>query len=282
MKYITFCHHSNLISLGISEIWLDDSVDGEIHFPAYNIFRSDRNRHGGGIATFVRNSLQVTSLSNISVPASLSPHFESLWLNVKSPTIPYILVFGCCYRPPSASTSSLTVTFNFLEVLLSNYKNVIIAGDFNINHLKSNNKTTATSMRDFITTHSLTQPITLPTRVTPCSSTLLDIFLTTPSVPISSSGRLNICLSDHSPIFLKLCWRKTKSKLFPIRQRSFRKFNLDKFNDDLSRISWSDMDSLESPDEKLTFFQTVFTAILNRHAPWHTKRAKRKGVPWLS
>ena len=164
--------------LGISETWLNDSVDGEIHFPDYNIFRSDRNRHGGGITTFVRNCLQVTSLSNISVPASLSPHCESLWLNVKSPSITYNLVFGCCYRPPRAPTSSLTVTFNFLEVLLSNYRNVIIAGDFNINLLKSNNKTTATSMRDFITTHSLTQPITLPTRVAPSSSTLLDIFLT--------------------------------------------------------------------------------------------------------
>ena len=149
--------------LGISETWLDDSVDGEIHFPDYNIFRSDRNRHGGGIATFVRNSLQITGLEYFCSCL----HFESLWLNVKSPSIPHNLVFGCCYRPPSAPTSSLTVTFNFLEVLLSNYKNVIIAGDFNINLLKGNNKTTATSMRDFITTHFLTQPITLPTRVTP-------------------------------------------------------------------------------------------------------------------
>ena len=25
-----------------------------------------------------------------------------------------------------------------------------------------------------------------------------------------------------------------------------------------------------------------FTAILGHHAPWHTKRTKRKGVPWIS
>ena len=131
-------------------------------------------------------------------------------------------------------------------------------------------------MRDFITTHSLTQPITLPTRVTPSSSTLLDIFLTTPSVPISSSGLLNICLSDHSPIFLKLCWRKTKSKLLPIRQRSFRKFNLDKFYDDLSRISWSDMGSLESPDEKLDrLFYGLYSAKL-----WDVL-GKNNGIYWL-
>ena len=42
----------------VVESWLsNDIVNSELFIPGYTIVRKDRNRHGGGIIVFVRNSL---------------------------------------------------------------------------------------------------------------------------------------------------------------------------------------------------------------------------------
>ena len=41
--------------IGISESKLDENVlNGEINIPGYNILRSDRNRHGGGVLCYIK------------------------------------------------------------------------------------------------------------------------------------------------------------------------------------------------------------------------------------
>ena len=49
---------SNLSIIGLSETELDDSVfDAEINIEGYTLIRSDRNRHGGGVACYIKQSL---------------------------------------------------------------------------------------------------------------------------------------------------------------------------------------------------------------------------------
>ena len=44
--------------LGITESKLDSSVRNiEVNINGYSIIRSDRNRHGGGVACYVKNDL---------------------------------------------------------------------------------------------------------------------------------------------------------------------------------------------------------------------------------
>ena len=44
--------------IGITESKLDKTVlDGEIHIYGYELIRSDRNRHGGGVACYIRNDV---------------------------------------------------------------------------------------------------------------------------------------------------------------------------------------------------------------------------------
>ena len=50
--------------IGISESKLDDSVlSSEIQIENYELIRSDRNRHGGGVACFIRNDLSYNTKS---------------------------------------------------------------------------------------------------------------------------------------------------------------------------------------------------------------------------
>ncbi len=44
--------------ISITESWLDESVtNAEVNINDYCVVRSDRNRHGGGIRTFVRSDI---------------------------------------------------------------------------------------------------------------------------------------------------------------------------------------------------------------------------------
>ena len=49
---------SNAAVIGITESKLDDSVlNSEIHIDNYSLIRCDRNRHGGGVACYVRDDI---------------------------------------------------------------------------------------------------------------------------------------------------------------------------------------------------------------------------------
>ena len=63
-------------------------------------------------------------------------------------------------------------------------KQMIACGDFNINMLDPNTSNLET-LQNFITSHSLTQPISIPTRYSASSASILDLYLVTPDVPIS-------------------------------------------------------------------------------------------------
>ena len=53
--------------MGISESKLDDSVPtSEIQIDEYDLLRYDRNRHGGGVACYIRNDLSYNVKSYFS------------------------------------------------------------------------------------------------------------------------------------------------------------------------------------------------------------------------
>ena len=64
-----FAKSTNAFVIGICESKLDPSVlEQEISLDNYKILRCDRNRHGGGVACYVRNYL---SYNILSVPVKL-------------------------------------------------------------------------------------------------------------------------------------------------------------------------------------------------------------------
>ena len=117
---------TNAAIIGISESKLDESVlEPEIQIDDYKILRCDRNRHGGGVACYIRNDLSYNIISVF--PSEIeSVFFEILLPNSKPITV------GTIYRPPNQS--------NFLEVLNENMNKIdsisneiYILGDFNMN-----------------------------------------------------------------------------------------------------------------------------------------------------
>ena len=115
---------------------------------------------------------------------------------------------GNIYRPPrdinenyETFIEELTPT---LDKLNKRKTEVVIAGDYNIDLLKINEKAILSEYFDMLTTNNFIPKITLPTRISSRSATLIDNFLCNIS-PLSSetlSGILVSDLSDHFPYFI--------------------------------------------------------------------------------
>ena len=114
---------SNAVVVGLSK--LDNSIfDLEIEIDGYNILRFDRNRHGGGVACYVRNDLSFTKRNYF--PHDIETIFIEIFLPKTKP-----MTVGIVYRPPSQTSFLETMNEHFYKLDTIN-KETYILGDFNI------------------------------------------------------------------------------------------------------------------------------------------------------
>ena len=56
--------HSQQFDTSINETWLDSTVaDHEVDIDGYELIRKNRNRNGGGVAIYIRSSINFKSSS---------------------------------------------------------------------------------------------------------------------------------------------------------------------------------------------------------------------------
>ena len=199
---------TNAIIIGISESKLDESVlEPEIQIDDYKILRCNRNRHGGGVACYIRNDLSYNIISVF--PSEIeSVFFEILLPNSKPITV------GTIYRPPNQS--------NFLEVLnesmnkIDSISNEIyILGDFNINFSLNDSYIFSKKIRKITNQFQVTSKVTMnivlffslhhlikvPTRVTCNNATIIDYILASYPETVTQQDIIDEGLSDHQLIF---------------------------------------------------------------------------------
>ena len=78
---------------------------------------------------------------------------------------------------------------------------IYLTGDFNIDLLKANSHDTIGEYLDLLTSNQFIPLITLPTRVTTKSKTLIDNIFYNQYSPDIISGNLTVSISDHMPQF---------------------------------------------------------------------------------
>ena len=193
--------------IGITESKLDGSVlDGEINIDGYELVRSDRNRHGGGVACYIRSNI------SFSVRGDFSSEIENIFLDILLPKTKPILI-GILYRPPDQSKFLDNLSTSISQTCSFNELEVYILGDLNINLINSQKHTPNGIKRykEFCSLHGIEQLLILPTCITNSSSSLLDHILTNSTDRISQFEIVNVGLSDHQLIY---CTRKiTRTRL---------------------------------------------------------------------
>ena len=241
----------------------------EIQIADYKILWCDRNRHGGGVACYIRNDLSY-NITSVFPREIESVFFEILLPNSKPITV------GTIYRPPNQS--------NFLEVLNENMNKIdsisneiYILGDFNINFSLNdsyifskkgilNNKSFPSDVKssyEYCTYFSLHQLIKVPTRITCNSATIIDHILANYQERVTQQGIIYVELSDHQLIF---CTRKIsrikRGTHKHIKFRLFKYYSADLFKETLTSINFPNYQNFNDATEAYDdFIQKIMVAL---------------------
>jgi hypothetical protein len=238
------------------------------------VVRRDRDRHGGGVCAYIRSGLAFNERSDLH-----NTNLEISWVEILLPKTKPILI-GSCYRPPKQS--------DFLELLenvLINVRSDIewyLLGDFNI-CVKQKGSCLFKKLQELLSIFDLKQIIEVPTRITPMSSSVLDLIICSYSSKVSQHGTLPVGLGDHLPVFMtrKSVKGQVNGKNY-MTIRSLKHYSPENFILKLQSADWSSIFTAESVNSAWIHFRNIFNNILNSVAPVKEVRLKQRSEPWLS
>ena len=206
---------------------------------------------------------------------------QCVWLEI-TPDRGKSFLIGNMYRPPNSKVEFNDKFENFIDYVMREEKEIILMGDFNKDLF---NEEIGTEWINFTTSLGLGQLISIPTRVTETSSTLIDHIYTNREENILRVHVGKFSLSDHYAIFgnRKLNSQLRNKKHHTITYRSFRHFNENMFIKDLAEVPWETIAAFDKVDDMVQTWNDLFLEIVNKHAPIKTNRVKRKHQPeWLT
>ena len=118
----------------ITESWLSSNITNDlIKIPGFSCIRNDRcdDQRGGGLCTYIRNTLDFLELKDLS-----HPDIESQWFLIKPKRLPRgidVIVIASVYHPPQNNDLTLrNHLFESLDNALTNFPNagIVLLGDF--------------------------------------------------------------------------------------------------------------------------------------------------------
>ena len=291
VRILAKCSSASFI--GISETKLDQSVsDAEVSIEGYNLIRQDRNRHGGGVACYIKSNL------SYDIKNYFDEDIENIFFDILLPKTKAFTV-GVFYRPPPNQNNFLDIISEDFDKLKSEDKEVYILGDLNINVLLngksilekknissfSDSHTTSSISKQYIqfcSYYSLSQLIDSPTRITCNTTSLLDHILTNTPDKIQQSGVIDIGISDHQLIF---CTRKTQKRKLGkhnyVKFRSFKNYSLEDYENSLRAVNFSNYEDFECLDTAYSDFINKLMEVVNTSAPVLERRIKNHTEEWF-
>ena len=271
----------NFSVICLQETWLSDISDvSMLQLPGYNfISKGKLASNHGGVAIYLKDTFSYEILPISSASNSWDSLFIEVSLNESvSSHSNKSVVIGNIYRPPRDTVENYTSFTSEMDQIFHNFKScknkdIVIAGDFNIDLLKIKDKPSFNDYFETVISNGFLPKITLPTRKTSHSSTLIDNILVRPANIVSSAnaGILKINISDHFPCFLSLDSLKIDKcshKFIKIWSRD--KFSLNRFYNELNKECTAEkFDSNLSIDPNLNYeiLNNIIQNAYEKHIP---------------
>jgi exonuclease III len=281
----------NVDACCVSETWLDDTVfDADIALSGYTLVRKDRQcKKGGGVLIYIKQNLIFKERNEIITDDSL----EMIWLEVKTKDGTPNMLISCIYRPPNSPPEYFNNILDTTERAISEDKEVILLGDMNIDYslnenLSSNSIFLMESMFGF------NQLILSPTRVTPSSSSFIDIILSTCPQHHVISGVHEINLSDHFMIYTCIDVAPTRKPHREIKYRNYKNFDEQRCLNDYHKLfdniidnfkTFSNIEKTNVDDiieHNWTVWKNSFLEVSDKNAPIKISRLKNRCSSWIT
>ena len=158
----------------------------------------------GGALIYVKHGIEVKHRPDLESRMYESGKLETVFLEIIN-TNKKNDILGCVYRHPSMDINSFNEKYlnDTMAKLTEERKICYLAGDFNIDLLKSDTDEHTKDFFDTLTSNLFVPHITLPTRITNRSQTLIDnIYSNNPEFENCTSGNFTFSISDHLAQFL--------------------------------------------------------------------------------
>ena len=284
--YNTLCHEKQFDIICVTETWLDKTIDDEeINMPSYQVFRKDRNRHGGSVAIYVQEAVPVRYLDD----------FENVGIEIICVEIKHrqkSIIVGCCYRPPGAnrreSNAFIDSFQNVINIMLTKSPNsIILLGDFNDRCIiwddAHPNSELGKRFHQCIEQNLLFQIIKEPTYLEHNYQSLLDLIITdSPGFIIDSGVGCPIGDANHCYVFCKLQMQYTKDKPYTRQIWKYDKGNFESLTSALKMCPWQVMDIFEDIDDATEYFYKLFVDTCKEYIPTQTITINPKDKPWMT
>ena len=285
------CDYIDILIL--QETWLGIHDDTSyLNIEGYNFFsQPSRISKHGGLAIYIKTNLTHKHITTVN---SQSLIFESLFFEISLGKKHKKIIIGNIYRPPRDIFDNYeTFTTELTDIMGSfsnNNTNIIIGGDFNINLLKLRVRPIFHEFLETVFSNAFIPQITIPSRFSERSCSLLDNFFTklTENSINSSSGAIISGLSDHLPIFIKLDLKiknctGTHNFTYERSQTAETNFILD-----ISRTQiMNKLDSTQNGNPCLNYhiLNNEISKLLEQHLKKKrvkTRHYKHKKTPWVT
>lgn len=272
----------------LTETWLHtDIADSEIFpdHPDLRIYRCDRSgRRGGGALIGVTGGV-------ISRPVSIFSRLEAVWVSIQC-SFKHVLL-GVYYRPPDADSSFSDYLQDDLSALTAAYPTypIILFGDFNFPTINWHDSLPFCSKgtqicRNFIDVclgFNLRQLVSLPTRVSPSGSSILDLVLTTNPELIVQPLSCFDGVSDHKALHCCLNIQPPKPVLVKKKIRLYDKGNYEQINFCLSNYFsvFNTGFSSRSVNENWCLFKNKIAELVDTFIPCASLQTSSSN-PWFT
>ena len=207
LKAFLACLNCNFDVLLLTEIGNPDKQLIEKVFENHTLYFDPAKSKKGGAGILIRNDyfdeIEISE-NKLKLGCKCSNCMvESIFINIKSNNI--VHTFASIYRHPSSNITHFNESLNHCLKTFNNNNMLLIAGDINIDLLKTNMPSTQEYLNTMLS-YNLIPNIIIPTRVTDRSSTLIDhIFVRLPKSHMKNkitSGNFITDISDYFSNFV--------------------------------------------------------------------------------
>ena len=286
---LTNLHDNNIVIdiIAVCETNLNETSETLALIDGYT--RLTRNRtqsKGGGVAIFCNETVDLIK----TVPTPFTEGiFESISVIIKHKGIKYVV--SEFYRPPNTDFQLFLSGYkNFLKMIKDTKLSLIICTDQNFDFLKLT-AMPASEMYEISTTEGLNPLITVLTRVTYDTCTLIDNIYVNFSRNLEfKTAVIEDDISDHFPCLLSVSANTVLNNCNDddayeyVTKRKINDDAISKVNHDLLHHDWNPIYCL-TVNEAYDYLILVITKYLNMYCPYKTIRVQHRkefNEPWLT
>lgn len=259
--------------LAITEPHLDNTIlDMTLEIEGMKFLRLDRmGRNKGGFMIYFADHLQTKHRKDLHTEG-----MEAIWLQVTFPST--TVSFSVICRPPDAS-QFFTHSVSAIERAWLKCSNIALLGDFNCDQANHDNQESR-KLRSTFEMFNMENIIPDNTRITPTSSTLIDLIVTTKKELVNLAGTFPLGISDHNLVYASLRLKNRRPPPRVIKVRDYRKLNQDQFKKESAPFHIASI--FDDSDDYLWAWESLFNDICDDHIPWKEVKVRSRSAPWIT